>query len=211
MENLLIVGAGGYGRVVWSQCMGDAGRGKDWQIHGFLDDRADALQGFNIDVPIVGDPQRYVPQPNDSFICALGDPRMKRKYAEPLLAKNAYFINLMTDVSLGLNVKLGQGIIFELRGQVAPGTTIGDFVTLGSMAIVGHDVSIGAYSFINAFAFVGSGSQLGEGVTVHPHATILPGRKIGAGATIGAGSVVVTNVPAGATFFGNPAKKLQVR
>jgi serine acetyltransferase len=31
---------------------------------------------------------------------------------------------------------------------------------------------------------------------------------IGDGATIGAGSIVVSNVPAGMTVFGNPAKKL---
>jgi serine O-acetyltransferase len=32
--------------------------------------------------------------------------------------------------------------------------------------------------------------------------------KIGAGATVGAGSVVISDVPAGATVFGVPAKRI---
>ncbi len=211
MENLLIIGAGGYGRVVLSQCLRDAGRGKDWEVGGFLDDRKNVLDGYRLPVGIVGDPMTYVPKPNDSFICALGDPHMKKKYTDPLLARNAYFINLRTEVRLGDNVRLGKGIIFEPRVQVAPDTSIGDFVTIGSTAIVGHDVQIGAYAFINAFAFVGSGAKIGEYVTVHPHATILPGVRIGSGAVVGAGSVVVGNVPDKVTVFGNPAKKLQIR
>ena len=211
MDNLLIIGAGGYGRVMLSQCLRDGGHGKDWQIGGFLDDRKSALDGYTLPVGIVGDPMSYMAKPGDIFICALGDPHMKKKYTNPLVARNAHFINLRTEVSLADNVRLGKGIIFEPRVQVAPDTSIGDFVTIGSTAIVGHDVQIGAYSFVNAFAFVGSGAKIGEFVTVHPHSIILPGVRIGNGAVIGAGSVVVRNVPDKVTVFGNPAKKLQIR
>ena len=217
-KNLLIIGAGGYGRVILSQCLREDVRGKDWEVGGFLDDRQDILDGFKLPVGIVGDPMTFVPGPSDVFVCALGEPRMKKKYTDPLVARNALFINLRssnrklgTEVSLGDNVRLKKGIIFEPRVLVAPETSIGDFVTIGSTAIIGHDVQIGAYSFINAFAFIGSGARIGEFVTIHPHSTILPGLKIGSGAVIGAGSVAVTNVPENVTVFGNPAKKLQVR
>jgi len=39
-------------------------------------------------------------------------------------------------------------------------------------------------------------------------AIIVAGIEVGKNARIGAGSVVVENVPAGATYFGNPAKKI---
>jgi len=218
VKKLLIIGAGGYGRVILSQCLRDDARGKAWEIGGFLDDRHDVLRGFDLPYGIVGDPMTFVPGPDDVFVCALGEPRMKKKYTDPLVARNARFINLLsqsgkmgTEVSLGDNVRLQTGIIFEPRVLVAPETSIGAFVTIGSTAIIGHDVQIGAYSFVNAFAFVGSRARVGEFVVVHPHSTILPGVRIGDGAVIGAGSVVVTNVPGNVTVFGNPAKKLQVR
>jgi acetyltransferase-like isoleucine patch superfamily enzyme len=48
--------------------------------------------------------------------------------------------------------------------------------------------------------------RIGEFAIVHPRATILPGVSVGDNAVIGAGAVVLKDVPAGATVFGNPAK-----
>lgn len=55
---------------------------------------------------------------------------------------------------------------------------------------------------VNGHVHIGKGAYVGCG------ALIAPGKKIGDGATVGIGSVVVTNVKAGITVFGNPAKKL---
>lgn len=49
-------------------------------------------------------------------------------------------------------------------------------------------------------------ARIGKHAIVHPHATILPGIHIGDAAVVGAGSVVVKDVPAGASVFGNPAR-----
>ena len=43
---------------------------------------------------------------------------------------------------------------------------------------------------------------------MHPGCIIVPHRKIGDNAVIGTGSVVLGNVKAGVTVFGNPAKKI---
>ena len=211
MEKLIIVGAGGFGRVLLGQCRRDLGNGKDWTLGGFLDDRPDVLKGYNTDQPIIGDPFTYVPKPGDRFICAQGDPASKRKYAAPLLAKKAEFINLLTDVARGDNVALGVGNIFEPKVSLASDCRLADFVTVGALTIVGHDVRIGSYSHLSSFVFIGGGVTIGENVTIHPHATILPGLSIGDGAVIGAGSVVGGNVPAGITVMGNPARKFEFK
>lgn len=211
MENLIIVGAGGFGRVILSQCKGDASRGKDWELKGFLDDRQNILDGYKTDVGIIGSPDTYVPQPDDSFIVALGNPKEKERYATPLLKKKAYFINLCTELTRGDNVELGKGNIFESKVYFGSDIRVDDFVTIGALTIIGHDVHIGSYAHISSFVMIGGWAEIGPGATIHPHATILPKVKIGEGATVGAGSVVVRDVPPGVTVLGNPARKFQFK
>lgn len=46
-----------------------------------------------------------------------------------------------------------------------------------------------------------------KGASIGANSTILPGITIGENATIGAGSVVTRDIPAGTTYFGNPARQ----
>ena len=41
MKELVIIGAGGFGRTVYWQCDADYGNHREWTIKGFLDDRPD--------------------------------------------------------------------------------------------------------------------------------------------------------------------------
>ncbi len=49
--------------------------------------------------------------------------------------------------------------------------------------------------------------RIGRNVWIGAGALILPGVTVGDDAIIGAGSVVTRDVPAGATFVGNPARQ----
>lgn len=208
MTEVCIVGAGGYGRVALSQMLDDAAYGKEWRIAGFLDSRRDVLDGYVTGYEIIGDPLTYVPRRQDVFVCAIGQPSFRPTYVLPLLAKGAHFINILTEAYIARNVTIGQGCFMERRVTIGPDCRLGNFVVLHSLSVLGHDVVVGDYSQISCFCFVGGGAEIGTGVTVFPHATILPGRRIGDGATIGAGSVVLNDVPPGATVFGNPARRI---
>ena len=208
MQRALIIGAGGWGRGILGQMLDDPGHGKDWLVGGFLDGRARVLDGYDVGLPIVGDPMTYIPDEgkNDVFVCALGDPYARQKYSQPILQKGGRFISVHARAHLARRTHIGAGCIFEDDTRFGPDCYIDDFVAVHSLTTIGHDVRIGKYVQIGAQVFVGGGVQIGDLVTIHPHATLLPGIRIGEGATVGAGSVVLKDVVPGSTVFGNPAK-----
>jgi|SRR5450830_1009713 len=209
MKDVLIINAGGFGRNMAVVAKSDPAHGKEWVVRGFLDGRPDL---FNIpELPILGDPLTYRYQQPQILVCALGDPKLRRQYVKPLLEQGADFMNLMPDLHLADRAHMGLGCLFERHVSIGADAKLGSFVIVLSNTIIGYDVKIGSYSTIGSFVFIGGGAQIGQDVVIHPHATILPGIKIGEGAIIGAGSVVIGNVPAGVTVFGNPAKRFKFK
>lgn len=103
------------------------------------------------------------------------------------------------------------------------GTELEPDVTLYAQSTVGADARVARSTVVLIGGVIGHGSDIGEGCIVAPHAvinarvrmqrevyvgsnaSILPDLSIGEGATIAANTLVVTDVPAGATAIGVPA------
>ena len=61
MDQVYIVGAGGFGREVAHWLTQSPDCGTKWRLAGFLDDNAEALKGFSTDLKVVGSIQGYRP------------------------------------------------------------------------------------------------------------------------------------------------------
>jgi UDP-3-O-[3-hydroxymyristoyl] glucosamine N-acyltransferase len=157
-------------------------------------------------LPILGDPLTWRRTDNQVFLCALGEPAQRRRFAAPLLEQGAVFMSLRTGLHKADGITMGAGCLFEPEVRMGVDTHMGDFVFIQSTTVIGYEVKIGSYTTIGSFVFIGGRAQIGSDVIIHPHATILPGKKVGDGAVIGAGAVVMADVPPGVTMIGNPAK-----
>ena len=209
MKNVLIIGAGGFGREVFAWCRADPGYGKTWQIRGFLDDNPNALDGFTVHARIVGKVSDYQAAPDEECICAIGHPGTKKRIVELLLARGAVFRSLIhPSVVMGSMVTLGQGVVLCPGVVLTSHLVVGDFVMFNCLSSAGHDVQVGRFATISGHCDLTGFVEVGEGVFMGSRASIIPGRKIGAGATVGAGSVVITNVAPATTVFGNPARRI---
>lgn len=209
MKNLVIIGAGGFGREVYAIALACIENGADFKVKGFIDDNLHALDGYSGYPPIIGALSTYQVESKDFFVCAIGNPKTKEKCVKDFLDRGANFESLIhPKATLGLNCKIGFGCILMPNTLVGQDVTIGNFVTLDGFASIGHDVKIGNFSHLSPFAFVAGGTQVGERVMIQPGAKVITRRRIGNDVTIGVGSIVIKNLQSGITVFGNPAKKI---
>lgn len=211
-KRLLIIGAGGFGREVlnWARDV-QASSDVDWDVAGFLDSNQQALDGFDIDVPVLGDSQTWEPKPGDRFICAVGEPSIRLKICRELQSRGAEFITLIhPTASIGARCRIGIGCIVCPGAIVTADATIGDFVALNVRSCVAHDAQVGDGCTINNFCDITGNVQLGEGVFLGSHVSVTPSARIGDYARVGAGSVVVRPVRAHSTVMGPTAKRLNL-
>jgi sugar O-acyltransferase (sialic acid O-acetyltransferase NeuD family) len=208
MKDIIIVGAGGFGREVLQWIKDINFMTMKWTVKGFIDDNPNALDGLECDYAVIGSIQDWQPNNNEVFACAVANPRTKENIVTLLKSKGAMFESVIHPIAgIGDWNNIGEGFIAYPNSRITVNVVVGDYVTLLSSGI-GHDAVIGDYSTISSYCDVTGGVQLGKRVFLGSHVTIIPGRKIGDDVYVGAGSVVIKNIKPNTKVMGNPAKKI---
>lgn len=211
MKHLIIIGARGFGREIYRTFINtNPYISKEIDVKGFLDDKADALDGLKGEwPPIIGAVETYNIQEDDVFFCALGDSHWRKHYAELISGKGGKFINIIHKTALVSPVaSMGEGCIIGAYTNVSPNVTIGNHVMIQSFDDLGHDSQVGDYASIESYVFLGGYAKVGELATMHTKSSIIPHKSVGKECVVGFGSVVMRNFKDGVHVFGNPATKL---
>jgi len=210
MKQLIIIGAGGFGREILEWARGCPAHRREWEIAGFLDDRADALNGLpDIGLPLLGNTADYQPGSADQFVCALGDPAQREEMYQRFTGRGGEFTRIIHESCIiGRNVELGPGVVLCPRVVLTCDLSVGANTALNVAVAAGHDAKIGSHCQISSFCDITGYVHIGDSVMMGSRASVLPGRSVGNNAVVGAGSVVVSDVPESVTVFGNPAKIL---
>ncbi|MFF7708712.1 NeuD/PglB/VioB family sugar acetyltransferase [Pseudomonas sp. NPDC007930] len=209
MKNIIIVGAGGFGREVFGWLKDSIIDSADTQLSGFLDDNLNALDSYEGYPPILGAVGDYVPDKSDVFICAIANPKIRQAVVQTLEVRGAVFASLVhPTVLVGHSVTIGVGSIICPYSILACDLTLGRHVIVNSHCTIAHDTSIGNYSTLSGHCDVTGGVVLQERVFIGSHASVIPKVVVEKDAIIGAGSLVIRRVYAGTTVFGVPAKKI---
>ncbi len=202
---LLIVGAGGHGRVVADIAASDAG----WTEIAFLDDGIPASQRSGA-WPVIGAFKQLASLTGefDACVAALGDARLR---LEHLLQAKAAGFQIPTLVH--------PGAVVSRQARVAEGVV----VCAGAVVNIGANIARGA--IVNTGATVDHDCRLEEGVHVCPGAHLAgnvtigarswfgigavakQGIRIGSDVTVGAGAVCLVDVADGAMVVGVPARE----
>jgi sugar O-acyltransferase (sialic acid O-acetyltransferase NeuD family) len=205
-ENVVIVGAGGFGREVLQWLRDASAAGSKQRVRGFLDDTAPDLSVFGLDVPVLGPVDAGVLDEGERCILAVGDPAVRLALAARLEAAGARFTTLVhPSAVVAPSARLGAGVVVCPFGFIGPDATVGAHALINVRASVGHDARIGRAAVLSPHACVGGAAEIAEAALLGSAAVVLPRQRVGAGARVAPGAVVHSAVPAGVLALGNPA------
>jgi sugar O-acyltransferase (sialic acid O-acetyltransferase NeuD family) len=206
---VIIIGASGLGREIysWNSTLNDDAN--KLNIVGFLDDNLFALDNYNVKTPILGPIDFSSFDKKRSIVIAISDSEVKQFIFNNAI-ENGIEINsfIGENVLIGERSTIGKGSLLLPNSLVSCDTKIGVAVIINSGSQIGHDVVIGDFTSIMANVDIGGGVVIGKNVFLGTGAVILPGVKIPDNTRIGAGAVVIKSLIQPGTYFGNPAKKI---
>jgi sugar O-acyltransferase (sialic acid O-acetyltransferase NeuD family) len=206
MLNIIIIGAGGFGREVY-QWAKDSFDNSEYQIKGFISNKPDDLKGFNIEVGILGDDVNYKINENDRFLFGIGNIDVKKRIVRDLKKRGAQFITLIHKTAVvATNARIGEGVIICPFATVSDSVVLDDFVMLNFYSSCGHDSKIGKYSILSPYSTTNGFVTLEEEVFLGTHSTVTAHNKVGSRSKISANSVAMHDVPSYTFVYGVPGK-----
>lgn len=211
MKDIVIIGAGGFGReVAW--LIEDINKVyEEWNIVGFVDDNETIQESEINGYKVVGNVE-WLKSQDINVVNAIGDPIVKKKVIERLkYSKNSYPVLIHPSVIYSDKVSFGEGSIICAGSIITVDIKIGKHVIINLDCTIGHDAVLGDYTTILPSVNVSGFVTTEECVCVGTSSAIIQGVTIGENTVVGAGAVVVKDLPANCTAVGAPAKPIKFR
>jgi sugar O-acyltransferase (sialic acid O-acetyltransferase NeuD family) len=189
MNRLIIIGAGGHGRVV-----ADA---TDQQVV-FLDDNLE-LDG------VVGSINQLdqIKEKGESIIVAIGDNKTRME----ILSKCENTTTIIhPSAVISESATIGDGAVVFANVVINPNSTIGRGCILNTASTVDHDCVLGDGVHISPGAHLGGNVTVGDCSWIGIGASVKHGVTIGKNVMVGAGAAVVNDITDSVTVVGVPAK-----
>lgn len=199
MNRLVIMGAGGHGRV-----LADNARKNGYTDICFVDDYTTGqIMGF----PIIGTcaGAEILNDGKTDFVIGIGNNAVRKKLAE------TYAVNWVSLVhpsaQIAIHAVIGKGTVVMANAVINACALVGEHAIINTGAVVEHDNVIGDYVHISPNAALGGTVRVDDLTHIGIGATVKNNINICAGSTVGAGAVVVKDITDPGTYIGIPARK----
>ena len=210
MRNLIIIGAGDFGREAMWVAERMNKESPAWNILGFVDDGkvGEMVDGY----PVLGNVDWLCAYKHEVCVtCAVANGKVKESIWKRLDGcAHIQSASLIDPVAIiGKNCVIGDGCI------ICAGTVLTVNVSLGKSCIINLNCTIGHDSVLMDYCTVHPGSNISGKVTVGKRVLMGTGTRITQGLQIaqdtmlGAGAVIVKDITESGTYVGVPARKIK--
>lgn len=201
---LLLIGAGGHGRVVADAALLE---GRWAQVHA-TDDDATRCQGELLPgVPLEGRRPGEASAKGGIHI-SIGDNATRGRMAAQVGAERLVTVR-HPRATVSPHALLDAGCFVAAGAVIAPRARVGLCAIINHAAVLDHDAVAGAFSHVAPGAVMGGGASIGERVLLGSGAVVLPGVSIASDIVIGAGCVVTRSLKDAGTYAGVPARRIR--
>ncbi|WP_286233920.1 acetyltransferase [Thalassotalea sediminis] len=206
MSKLLIIGAGGHGRVI-ADC---AEASRQYSEIAFLDDTYPERE-TNLNWPIIDKSSQWKCYQDDyDFALAIGNNKSRLALYHALAKSSARLPNIIHPRAVvSKHVTLGAGNVIFANAVINPGTTLENVCIINTGATVDHDCHLA-----NA-VHISPGANLAGGIKINTYSCFGVGScsvqcvDIAENTQIGAGAAVTQSTEANGLYVGVPAKRIK--
>lgn len=214
MKDIVIYGAGGFGREI--ACLLRLINEKDgqWNLIGFLDDN-ESIWGTKNEYGTVLGGTEWLNKYEKELACAVavGSPYAVHAIVSKINNPKITFPNLYAPTVTFLDkdsLQIGQGNIFCSNCFISCNVKVGNFNLFNGYIPIGHDAVIGDYNVVMPSCNISGGVTLGVCNFLGVQSVVLQYVKIGNNTRIGANSVIMRKTKDGFLYIGNPAKRVDL-
>ena len=206
MKRLLIIGAGGHGKVVADT----AEENGCWDDIAFLDDRFPAIQKIN-QRPVVGSFDACSSMLDDYSTIAMGIGENSLRVELLLRLKSLGFAVppiIHPTAFISRHAKLGEGCVVLPKAVLNANSIVGIGGIINTGAIVEHDCVLGCGVHISPGTTLSGGVRVGDFSFLGTGTLVIPMITIGCHVISGAGTVIIRDVPDNVKIVGVPGKSI---
>ena len=207
MNNIYIIGAGGFAKEVYS-LLKDFGI---YEITGFIDvnPNSDSLTIGNDTIPIIDEDIFLSDYKNVSVCIGTGYPNVIKKIIKKY--QNFIFPNIIHPSFIGNkdSISMGYGNIITAGVIFTTDIKIGNFNVFNLGCTVGHDCKILDGNVFNPKTNISGNCSIGNNNLFGVGSSILEKLNVGNNNIIGGGSIIISNIEDNSTYVGVPGKKIK--
>lgn len=200
MKDILIVGAGGWGREAAWTLERINEREEIWNILGFADDDPAKAHGSLEGYPMLGSVEKAsADHPGAAVYVAIGDNEIRERIYRRLRGHD-FPVVIDPSADVAPTADLRHGVYVGPQAVVSSGAELGKFAIVNARAGVGHDSKVGDFAQLCPGVSLSGHTVVGARAFLGTNSCTVPGIKIGEGAKVSAGVPVYSNLAAGATL-----------
>lgn len=209
---VVVYGAGGFGREVAWLVESLAQTGESFQVAALVQDGSSGLRINGYEVRGLEEAREAFP--DAGMVVAVGDPQLRKRLSQRAADAGFQFVTLVAPTArFSRWITIGEGTIICAGATLTTNVRVGRHVQVNLACTVGHDVVLEDFATLLPGAHVSGRVHIGEGAVLGTGASIINGTSdkplmIGEDAVIGAGSCVTRDVAPGETVFGVPARAI---